>query len=182
MERGRRVFGIIMICVSLLALFSWEKFGRAHFYYDDILILRSDVQRGKKITSDMLKTVKTDRVQKDMLKPADRKKLCGKCAVQFVHRGAPLYREYFCEEELLTGKKYGTYRICIPERWILSCPDDLQRGDKIHVISRGERIADARVLSRSADSQSVQAVVKRSQAGRIERAAAENHGLVICGT
>lgn len=63
MERGKRIFGIAMICVSLLALFSWEKFGRAHFYYDDILVLRGSVQRGSTITPDMLKVVRTDRLQ-----------------------------------------------------------------------------------------------------------------------
>jgi hypothetical protein len=181
-ERGKRIFGIVMICVSLLALFSWEKFGRAHFYYEDILVLRRSVERGSIIKPEMLKTVKTERMQKDMLRPADRQKICGKAASQFVHAGSPLYKEYFCDKTVLTGRKYGKYRIGIPERWILSCPDDLRPGDRIYVLSEGRKVAEARVISYSEESKSIQAAVSGKYAAEMERAAVKNHGLVICSS
>lgn len=180
LERGKRIFGIVMICVSLLALFSWEKFGRAHFYYDDILVLRGSVQRGSTITPDMLKVVRTDRLQKDMLRPDDRKWIQGKAAAQFIHKGSPLYKEYFCSRKLLTGGRSGRYRICIPERWMISCPDDLHAGDRIHILSGGQKIAGARVLRYSGEDRSLQAVIEKRDAAVIEKKAAENSGLVIC--
>ncbi len=180
MERGKRAFGIVLICVSLLALFSWEKFGRAQFIDEEILVLRGDVQRGTVVTEKMMKTVRTDRVLKGMMKPGDQRKILGKAALHDIPDGAPLYGSYFRDAGLMTGREYGRYRLSIPERWILSCPEDLRPGDRIHVLCSGKEIAEARVLSWSAENRSLCAAVTASQAEAVSEQAAENGGVVIC--
>ena len=95
MDRGRRLFGVLLIALSVLLLISWERWGRSRFVYDDVLVLRENVQKGSVITERMLTTMRMEHAGREVLGPADRKWLIGKASSQFVHSRAPLYRPYF---------------------------------------------------------------------------------------
>lgn len=176
-SRGKRIFGIVMICVSLLALFSWEKFGRFHFIYKDVLVLNQDVERGEAIKPEMLKTIKMEGVQRDMLKVSDRKWILKQASGQYIHRNAPLYRQYFTEERLLTSGR-GRFHMQLPEKWVLSCPRDLRRGDRVLLEGGDDCSVKATVADFEGETKCLEVVLGQQDARRIGKAA-ERSGVVV---
>ena len=71
MEKGKKIIGIVLILVSIAALFTWEKWGKNRFLYEDVLAFSQNVEKGTVITEDMISTVKMDIGEEDQLK-------CGK--------------------------------------------------------------------------------------------------------
>ena len=51
LDKGKRFIGILLILVSVGALFTWEKWGKNRFLYDEVLILRQSVEKGTVITA-----------------------------------------------------------------------------------------------------------------------------------
>ena len=60
MEKGKKIIGIVLILVSIAALFTWEKWGKNRFLYEDVLAFSQNVEKGTVITEDMISTVKMD--------------------------------------------------------------------------------------------------------------------------
>ena len=118
MERSKRTIGIVLIVVSVLAIFSWEKWGRNHFIYEDILVLDRNITRGDLITEEMLKVIKSDAMVKNCLKEKDKEKILGMEADQYIHKDTPFFEEYFTYENLAISDDLGTEAIKIPESWI----------------------------------------------------------------
>ena len=75
MEKGKKIIGIVLILVSIAALFTWEKWGKNRFLYEDVLAFSQNVEKGTVITEDMISTVKMDIGEEDQLKSADKKSI-----------------------------------------------------------------------------------------------------------
>ncbi|WP_173328179.1 hypothetical protein [Eubacterium pyruvativorans] len=179
MDRGRRLFGVLLIALSVLLLISWERWGRSRFVYDDVLVLRENVQKGSVITERMLTTMRMEHAGREVLGPADRKWLIGKASSQFVHSRAPLYRPYFEKNEYITGRNLDRYTLKIPENWVESSPFSLRRGDRAIFWSGGTRITSAPVAATDEQGKTFEVVVSREQTARLGRLAETGGKFVI---
>jgi len=179
LERSRRILGIVLICVSMLALFSWEKWGRSRFVYDDVIVLVKSVERGEQIDPDMIRIVRREHVSGDMLDSKDRKWLTGKEAVQFVKGGMPLFAEYFSEAGLAADPARDRYILKISETWIDSAPDSLRRGDTAYFYFNGSFVTSAAVASVGEERKTFDVVVSGSQAEAISKLTADGGRFVI---
>ena len=120
MEKGKKIIGIVLILVSIAALFTW---GKNRFLYEDVLAFSQNVEKGTVITEDMISTVKMDIGEEDQLKSADKKSIIGREAAFFIHKGAPLFREYFVEEGL-TADETGSLHLIHSSRLAAVCTKD----------------------------------------------------------
>jgi hypothetical protein len=179
LERSRRILGVVLICVSIVALFSWEKWGRSRFIYDDVLVLTQNVDKGEKIDEDMVRVVRQERVSSGMLQPSDRKWLAGKEAAQFIKGGMPLFSEYFSEAGLVADPSLDRYALKIPETWIDSIPDSMGRTDRAYFYFDGRFITAAVVSWIDEDKKSFDVIVSSRQAEAISRLAADGGRFVI---
>ena len=179
MDRGRRLFGVLLIALSVLLLISWERGGRSRFGYEDVLVLRENVQKGSVITERMLTTMRMEHAGREVLGPADRKWLIGKASSQFVHSRAPLYRPYFEKNEYITGRDLDRYTLKIPENWVESSPFSLRRGDRAIFWSGGTRITSAPVAATDEQGKTFEVVVSREQTARLGRLAETGGKFVI---
>ena len=166
LDRNRRVIGLTIIVMSVLALIVWEKWGRVHFVYQDTLVLKENVERGTLVEESMLKVIKTGDAAKDSLGPEDAKWLVGKESGQFVHKNTQLFREYFRDRGLAVSEKMDRYMLKIAEAWIESAPQSLKTGDLAVFYANGKEITRARVSEISADNKSFEVAVSRKQAHR----------------
>ena len=60
MGKGKKVIGILLILISIAALFTWEKWGKNRFLYEDVLVFTQNIEKGTVITEEMIDTVKMD--------------------------------------------------------------------------------------------------------------------------
>ncbi len=164
MDRSRRIIGLTIIIMSVIALIVWEKWGRVHFVYEDTLVLKENVERGTRIEESMLKVVKTGDSLKDSLRPEDAEWLTGRESRQFVHKNTPLFKEYFRESGLTVGEKLDRYMLKIAEAWIESAPQSLKTGDLAVFYANGKEITKARVSEISEGNKSFEVAVSRKQA------------------
>ena len=179
MERSKRTIGILLIVVSILAIFNWEKWGRNHFIYDDILVLDRNITRGDVITEDMLKLVKSDNAIKNCLKEEDKEKILGKEADQYIHKDAPLFEEYFTFENLAVSDDLGTEAIKIPESWIETIPSSLKKGENANFYSKGEFLMTVPVLSVAEDGKSFEVVLEGDEAKKLANIGSDGGRFVV---
>lgn len=178
-EKGKRILGVILICLSIGALFAWEKWGRNKFIYDDIAVLSHSVNRGTVITEEMLETAKIEQYRKGMVKPQDMSWLVGKEAGQYVRADMPLFKEYFDEEGLAADQSQDRHMLNVPENWIDSCPESLERGREACFYSGGRLITRASVAAVNSESKSFEVVASEAQVKVISRIAASGNKFVI---
>lgn len=179
MDRSRRIIGAVLILMSLVGLFSWERWGRDRFVYDEILVLEKDAQRGDKITGKMLKILRVENAPGDAARPGQKGKIIGKQAAQFIHGGQALFSEYFREDGTVSTAGSGRFVMKIPEAWIESMPDSLKRGDTARFEAAGVLTAKARVASVGEERRDLEVIVTESQAKALGRAAADGQKFVL---
>ncbi len=179
MDRGRRIIGFVLICISLLGLFSWERYGRDRFLYDDILELKSNAERGTVITERMIRTVKSENPGSGVLRPSDRDRVIGQEASQFIHGEAPLYREYFTKQGMAEGRDVDRYVMNIAEEWIDSSPSSMRKGDRAYLYAEGKLVTDALVRNVSEDHGGIELIVSRREQQKIAALAATGCRFVI---
>jgi len=167
MDRSRQVVSFILIVVSILGLFSWEKWGRDRFLYDDVPVLRQDVDPGTPITESMLTTAKMENVPADALSESDLSDIIGTEAGQYIHRGVPLFAAYFSESGLTADAGLDRYVMTIPEGWIASMPSSISRGDHAVLYLDDEKVAEVPVRQYDTDGNSLEVMVTRKEAKKL---------------
>ena len=177
METSKRVMGMFLIVLSLLGLMVWEKWGKNEFLYDDVLVLRDNIQQGTIINESML-TARQMNIDEDYLTYEERKEIIGKQAVAFVHQGVPLFEEYFTEPNLSPDESRGAYVLALPQDWILSKPETLSKGDKVFFFY-GKRLVTAAFVAEPNVESSVEVIVDQKQAAALSEIANEGGKLVL---
>lgn len=145
MNGSKKFIGVFLIFISIILLFVWEKWGKEQLSVDSILTLQENLPRGTIIEENMLTATKVDTRQGDCLKPDDMKKIIGKETVCFVHKGVPLFNEYFLKESLSPSKEGGESILSLSTHWIDSVPETLKKGDDIYLYGRNRKIASSKV-------------------------------------
>lgn len=176
MNATKRVIGILLIVISLMGMMAWERWGKSEFLYDEVLVLRKNVEKGTIITEKML-TAKKLNIDEDYLAYEDRKEIVGKQAAAFVHQGVPLFEEYFEEPKLSADEKRGTFVLALTQECILAKPETLSRGDKVFFFF-GKDFVTAAYVSVT-DEDGVEVIVDRKQAASLSEIINEGGKLVL---
>lgn len=165
MARGKRILGLLLICISLLGLIGWENWGKDYFLYDEVLVLRENVEKGTLITDNMV-DVKVMEKDEPCFVFSDKEKVIGMQAAAFIHKGVPLFAEYFQEPGLAPDERKKLYGMCLPTEWIASKPEALSRGDRVFLFFGKKMITSAEVSAIGKEG-SVEIVVEKQQAAEI---------------
>ena len=179
MDRGKRIIGILLILISVTALFSWEKWGKNRFFSDDVLVCRENVSKGEMIREDMLETVKMDINTEGWISPEEKDYVIGKEAAGFIHRQMPLFKEYFALSELTAGGSKGKFVMTVPQDWLVCLPVSISRGDNAYFFSGGSLVTKAPVTAVNVEYGSLDIIVTEKQAGRLSAAASAGEKLAV---
>ena len=170
MDRGKRIIGIVLIAVSIAALVTWEKWGKAQFLYDEVLVCSKNVAKGTILREDMFQTVKMKVSEKDFITPGEKNSLVGKEAAAFIHKGLPLFQEYFIQVELV---------LTVPEEWLYALPSSLRRGDDAYFFLGSGLVTSAPVRLVDKENHSVEIVVTDKQAQQLSKAAESGEKMIL---
>ncbi len=179
MDRGKRIIGILLILISVTALFSWEKWGKTRFFGDDVLVCRENVKKGEIIREDMLETVKMDANTEGWISPGEKDYVVGKEAVGFIHKQTPLFPEYFDQSELTAGSSKGKYVMTVPRDWMVCLPVSISRGDNAYFFCGNSFVTRAPVSAVNAEYGSLDIVVTEKQAEQLSGAASSGEKLAV---
>lgn len=141
----KKIAGVVLICVALLALAFWELWGRQNLGFDQILTFREDIPKSSIITEEMLTTKRVDNAAKEALRPGDESKIIGKESRHYIPKSESLYKEYFADSRLLTGGISEAYVLSIPDEWLRTYPQTLRRGDDVAFYCAGSIVTKAAV-------------------------------------
>ncbi|MBK5253198.1 MAG: hypothetical protein JJE03_01800 [Peptostreptococcaceae bacterium] len=146
MIRRKKIFGLILIVLSLAGMFVWEVKGRDLVTMEEILVLKENTDKSRIITDEMLVATKVREVSKEAIRPKNKDEILGLESVQFIHKAAPLFIEYFEDDELVADAKSNQYVMAIPNNWLLSYPQSLRRGDNAVFYVDGNKVTSAKVV------------------------------------
>ncbi|WP_425757193.1 hypothetical protein ACPW7J_06030 [Ihubacter sp. rT4E-8] len=179
LDKGKKFIGILLILVSVGALFTWEKWGKNRFLYDEVLILRQSVEKGTVITEGMLEKKNMDISDDDCIKAKELQTVIGREAAFFIHKDALLFREYFQPEGMTADEKRDRYVLGIPSDWLASLPESLSKGDRVYFYD-GERFVTSALTSTvNLENRCVEVIVSRQQASELSALARDGEKLVI---
>ena len=177
MRRIKPIIGILLIILSISGLLIWEKWGKDRLFYDEVLVLKKNVNEGTVITEDLLTTRKLN-IDEDYIPSRERESILGKEAASFIHKGTPLFDEFFRLPVLSPSEEKGSYAFAIPQEWIMSVPESLSRGDRLFVFYGSKLLTSAYVVS-SGEDEPVEIIVNREQAEQISGIASKGGRLVL---
>lgn len=121
--------GILSILGLSGLMWWWESVGRQSILYEEVLVLKQDVQRGELIKESMLDTVRFEKARLIDHPVRDPKEIVGLEARQYIPKNSQLDVRYFESPELITDKDRLNFKI--PNDWIYSIPNSLRRKDRI---------------------------------------------------
>lgn len=177
LHRGKRMIGLFLLVISILGLSVWEQWGKEQLKYDHVLVLKENVEKGTVITASMLESKKMD-VGEACILPDDTEQVVGRQAAAFIHKGVPLFYEYFQQGNLSPDEKQGRYVLAIPEEWILSRPQTLSRGDKVFFFCEGTYVTAAFVSAIDGNGV-IEVIVDKAQTSKLAGLVSKGEKLVL---
>ncbi|MGI6748655.1 MAG: hypothetical protein ACOX4V_10575 [Anaerovoracaceae bacterium] len=138
MKRIRSILGILLILLSISALFLWEWKGREVILMQEVLVAKEDIQKGTLVNSSMFQTkgIPKDNLLQDVLKPNESNIIEGKIAMQYIPQNNQIIMKYF-EDNAFKLKK-GESIFVIDPSWIAMRSSSLRRGDVVDVYGNNE--------------------------------------------
>lgn len=122
--------GIVIILAAILLIFVWETYGREALTYQDVLVLKEDVEAHTVISKDMLGYLSLD-ADTILWEPIlDPQQVIGKETITAIPKATMLSDSWFAETNLAVGE--GEFIFAIPETWIYNFPQTLRRGDTLY--------------------------------------------------
>ncbi|MGF6375191.1 hypothetical protein M2140_000225 [Clostridiales Family XIII bacterium PM5-7] len=145
LEKGKKIIGVVLIILSVTALFTWEKWGKNKFLYHEILVLNTSVEKGEQISESMIEVKNVEKGDKNTLTMKDINNVIGREAKQYIQEGAPLYQPYFVQQEV-AGENRGDHQVfALPSQLLISMPRTLSQGNEIWLYVNGKSILSAMV-------------------------------------
>lgn len=146
MYRWRKVLGVAVIICSICLIFTWERYGKEKVLYKQIAVLKENVNRGEIIRKDMIKFLSIS-LREPCITKSDSNKLIGKMARHYIHKGTPLFDEYFEDEADALDYEKGKMIMSIPDNLIANRMANFERGDTLSWFIRGESLGSCRVYN-----------------------------------
>lgn len=181
MSKGKRRLGVLIVLLGVLALAVWEMRGKTASLSGEILVMNKNVPKGVTVTETMLKPLRAETGENDCLKPAQKREILGKETAGFVHKGVPLFREYFRDQASRPKGEEGEYILSLPVHWVDSSPGTLTKGDRIYIYGGSAFIASSRVAYTGGEKKDIEIIVKDEEIKKITAAIQHGDKLVIAG-
>lgn len=141
----KRVIGILLLIIAITFFIFWELVGRKQFLFKTVVVFNENINKGVKITYDLLSTKKVE-VDNCILNVIDNpKEIVGKESKHFIPAKTQLITEYF-EESILNLTKDNKI-MKLPDSWVYSFPQTIRRKDKIFIYAIKDGNAESKVIN-----------------------------------
>lgn len=179
LERGKRLLGLLIIVVSIVSLISWEKWGRDRFLNESILVLRENVPAGTLIEDSMLEEKPMGSTETGYIEVDEKWKIVGMESAGFIHKGMPLYMEYFCDAFSDASEKNNRIEVTVEDSWLFGMPRGIKRGDQVFFYHGKENVLSAHVSRVAEDGKSFGVIVQKDLVPILAELVYEGEKLVV---
>lgn len=179
MIKRRRIIGIGVILLTAALVFGWEKWGKDALMYEEIPVLRNNVEAGTVISEDDLEYIRYNREGLDFIEKKDAEKLFGMETAHFVHGGVPLFKEYFRNPRLSGNMEKGRFQLRLSSDWIDSVSEDVKRGSAVNIYTGGSYVTAAYAASGWEDGRGVDIIAGEGQIKDIGEIVASGGKLIL---
>lgn len=145
MNKYKKVIGVVLILASIASMYTWERWGRDKYLYNEVLVYADDIDETEIITEGMLATKKVNYLPSSALTPKDINKIIGQAARSFLNKGSYVFTNQVEVAELSVDVNKDSYIMSLPKEWLGNCPTSIERGDDVYFYSNGELITKAKV-------------------------------------
>jgi hypothetical protein len=123
------------VLVAVLALVSWEAFGRELILMDQVLVAKREIQPNETLSPELFRTaaVPRDAIVEDAVSPGAEEQLDGKLSGSVIPEGGQLSERYLIGPEELENANRSFF--VIPGSWIFMRSSALRRGDTVDIVS-----------------------------------------------
>ena len=132
-KRTKSILGILLIIISLAGLFLWEWRGRDVIMLEQVIVAKTEIQKGTIITDNLFikKGIPKENKLKGALTPDKVSQLQGKVASQLIAENDQIIKDYFAENEFYLKKNESIF--VIQSNWIAMRSSSLRRGDLVDI-------------------------------------------------
>lgn len=131
-KKNKAVIGMVLICVSIALIAYWEIAGRKTFMYQEVFVLENALEEGELVSDgEQFKIQRVDMNADIENLVTDLNDVMDKEAVSYIPANTPLVYDYFKESNLVLNNDEYVFRI--PDKWIISYPSSLRRGDTAYL-------------------------------------------------
>ena len=129
----KTIIGILLIVLSIAAMFFWESSGRELLTTTSVLVCSEPVHKGQKVSLSDFKTKKIDKgsVLEGAVLPQDVEALEGTVANVDIVENQQILASYFSNAQ--SAKSSGRSIYVIPKEWIFSRSSALRSGDTVTI-------------------------------------------------
>lgn len=174
----RKALGIVFIVLAIISMVVWEKWGKSQLLYDEIPVLSINVERGTVIKDSMIKFVRLN-CSEECIKKQGYKDIVGKEANSFIHKGVPLFKEYFVSRERAVNSEKNLFAIAIPEKLIINKWGNSKNNDKAYIFSGNKEITKCSISNIDSEAGIIELISSKEGIKAISGAIAEGNHLVI---
>lgn len=127
LKKNKTKIGIVLMAVSIGFIGYWEAIGRENLSYQKVYVLESALEKGEVVTSDLFKVQKVDMNANVENLVTNLNEVVDMESVSYIPANIPLVYDYFKDSDLVLDNDEYVFRI--PDKWIVSYPSSLRRGD-----------------------------------------------------
>lgn len=177
MTRGKRIMGILMILVAIMMLFFWETKGK-DLTKETIPTLKKSVDKGTIITEKMIEYVHSDCKEK-YIRKEDIGEIIGKQTVCPVHKGVPIFSEYFSQAEVEPDRKNGRVIMAITGQMVINSWGPVRPGDSLLIYKGDQLIAEGKAAAVYEEQRKIDMATDETSVANVAKALSEGARLII---
>lgn len=169
---------MLFIVLALCSMFVWEKWGKSQLLYEEIPVLSINVERGTLIKESMVKFVRLN-CSEDCIKKDDYKQVIGREAKGFVHKGVPLFKEYFVSQKKAVDSDKNLFAIALPDKLLVNRFGSSRNNDKAYIFSGKTLLTTCYISNINKDEGTIELIASKEGIEAISGAISEGNHLVI---
>ncbi len=173
-----RLIGIGVLLFAIMLLWSWNSFGREKFSKNSVPVLKEDIYTGDVLSEDIIVYKRIDTDEKVITKN-NVKAYIGREAKHYVHKGMPLFSEYFPDKDTDPNILRDRVAVSLSSHHIYNFTGKYKKGDRVILFSKKEIILEAVVSGVSEDEKTIEVISDKAGAGRISEILSEGNKIVI---
>ena len=173
---NKRIIGLAIIIVTLVAIAAWEFWGRENIAYTEVLVLKEDLKAHTVISEEDFTIKRLESSSGEALTAKDIDSLKGMETAQYVAGDSELRKEFFRPSKFSVGGSSGKVLMELPADWLLSFPQTLRRGDEVSIYSGTVKVMEG-VIAHAKDSGGQEVLSQDDQ--RLEASSVVSHIEII---
>lgn len=178
MSSGKRISGIVIIICALIMLLIWEKWAKPKFLYEQIPVINSNMEKGEKLDESKISYIEL-KCDENHIDKNEIAGYMGKRAKHFIHKGAPLFSEYFGADNELIDIAKGRLAVTLPKSALHSYSKEIRKGDTILVFDGLQIVLKSEVYSTMDDTHGFEIITGINEAAKLSEAISKGRKLLI---